>query len=303
MTTTEDAAPPLDALLPAQMAGACEKVGVRKANMDIVSMFVLAGLAGAFIALGGMLFTIVVTESDLGYGPTRILGGAAFSLGLILVIIGGAELFTGNTLIVMAWANRKVSTPLLLRNWAVVYAGNFVGALLTVLLVYASEQWKFNDAQVGATVLKIAAAKTDLGFGQAIALGILCNALVTLAVWLALSGRSTIDKIPAIMFPITAFVAAGFEHSIANMYFIPMGILVKEKDSAVEAAALAPGRLDNVTWDGFLLDNLLPVTIGNIIGGALLVGAVYWFVYLRPRAEPKPAREAVARSDGGPHPD
>ena len=270
-----------DALLPPQIAEACERVGAAKARMDLVSTLVLAGLAGAFISLGAMLFTVTVTEAELGFGPTRILGGVAFSLGLVLVVMAGAELFTGNTLIIMAWASRKVSTPLLLRNWGLVYAGNFAGAILTVLLVYASQQWEFNGDQIGATALKVANNKVNLGFGQAVALGVLCNALVTLAVWLALSARSSIDKIVSIVFPITAFVAAGFEHSVANMYFIPMGLLLKEEPSVREAAGLSEGALSNLTWGDFLRANLLPVTIGNIIGGALLVGAVYWFVYLR----------------------
>jgi len=270
-----------DALLPPQIAEACERVGAAKARMDLVSTLVLAGLAGAFISLGAMLFTVTVTQAELGFGPTRILGGVVFSLGLVLVVIAGAELFTGNTLIIMAWASRKVSTPLLLRNWALVYAGNFAGAILTVLLVYASQQWEFSDHQIGATALKVANNKVNLDFGQAVALGILCNALVTLAVWLAMSARGSIDKIVSIVFPITAFVAAGFEHSVANMYFIPMGLLVKEDAPVREAAGLSEGALSSLTWGDFLLANLLPVTIGNIIGGAVLVGAVYWFVYLR----------------------
>jgi formate/nitrite transporter len=244
---------------------------------------VLAGLAGAFIGLGAMLFTVTVTQAELGFGPTRLLGGLAFSLGLILVVVAGAELFTGNTLIIMAWANRKVSTLLLLRNWGLVYGANFVGALLTVLLVFASQQFEFNGEEVGVTALEVANAKVNLGFGQAVALGVLCNVLVTLAVWLALTARSTIDKIFAIIFPITAFVAAGFEHSIANMYFIPMGLLLKEDSSVREASGLTSQELSNLTWPDFFLSNLLPVTVGNIVGGALLVGAVYWFVYLRPR--------------------
>lgn len=283
MSTQNQTVTSIDALLPTQTAEACERVGVDKAHLDTVSTLVLAGLAGAFIALGAMLFTVTVTQTELGFGPTRLLGGVAFSLGLILVVVAGAELFTGNTLIIMAWAGRKISTPLILRNWTLVYGGNFVGALLTVLLVYASGQFEFNGNEIGATAVNVANGKVNLGFGEAVALGILCNVLVTLAIWLALSARSSIDKIVSIVFPITAFVAAGFEHSIANMYFIPMGILLKEESPVREAAGLTSGDLSNLTWGDFFLANLLPVTIGNIIGGALLVGAVYWFVYLRPR--------------------
>lgn len=288
--TTSEANPPseaphsLDALLPPQIASAAETVGVRKAGMDPVSMLVLAGLAGAFIALGAVLFTVTITGAGGGLGPSRLLGGVAFSLGLILVIVAGAELFTGNTLVVMAWASRKVSTMLLLRGWAIVYVGNFVGAVATALLVFVARNWELGNGAVGGTALRVATAKVQLGFVEAVALGILCNVLVTLAVWLALSARSVPGKVVAIVFPITAFVAAGFEHSIANMYFIPMGLLLKEEDAAVEASGLGAEELAHLDVGGFLLDNLVPVTIGNIIGGALLVGAVYWFVYLRPRS-------------------
>ncbi len=204
----------------------------------------------------------------------RLLGGLAFSLGLILVVLAGAELFTGNNLIVMAWASRRVTTARLLRNWVLVYCGNFAGALATVGLVYATRQYTFGNGAVGAQALAIADAKVGLGFGQAIALGILCNALVCIAVWLCYSARSTADRILAIVPPIAAFVAAGFEHSVANMYFVPVGILVQGESASAASADL--------TWGAFFVDNLLPVTIGNVIGGALLVGAVYWFVYLRP---------------------
>ena len=206
-------------------------------------MAVLAGLAGAFISLGAMFFTITTTGSELGFGVTRVLGGLVFSLGLILVILGGAELFTGNTLVVMAWANRKVSTMSLLRGWTIVYVGNFVGALLTVLLVKTSGQWQLAGDAVGARSLDIAVAKVHLGFGEAVALGILCNVLVTLAIWLSISARDFTGKVLAILFPITAFVAAGFEHSIANMYFVPLGILMKNEPGAVESAS-SSGRGD-----------------------------------------------------------
>lgn len=289
MPTTDDGsiAPPaggltLDPLMPAEIARAAERVGVRKAGMDPISMVVLAGLAGAFIALGAMIFTVTITGAGGGLGPSRLLGGVAFSLGLVLVIVAGAELFTGNTLVVMAWASRKVSTGLLLKGWAIVYVGNFVGAVATMLLVYFSRQYELGDHEVGATALRIAVAKVQLDFGQAIALGVLCNVLVTLAIWLSLSARSIPGKVIGIIFPITAFVAAGFEHSIANMYFIPLGLLLKEEDAVVEASGVASADLADLGWSEFLLANLVPVTLGNIIGGAVLVGAVYWFVYLRP---------------------
>jgi formate/nitrite transporter len=271
----------VDLLLPVDIARACEAVGERKVRMDKVRMAVLGGLAGAFISLGAMLFTVTMTATPLGFGPARLLGGLAFSLGLVLVICAGAELFTGNTLAVMAWASRRVSTRELLAALGIVYAANFAGALLTVGLMYATRQWDLGGAQIGATALAIAASKVNLGFGQAVALGVMCNVLVALAVWLSLGVRSLGAKVVAIVFPITAFVAAGFEHSIANMYFIPMGLLLKENETVRAVSTTDPAQLANLTWPGFLLHNLLPVTIGNVIGGAVLVGAVYWFIYLR----------------------
>jgi formate/nitrite transporter len=206
-----------------------------------------------------------------------------FSLGLILVVVGGAELFTGNNLIVMAWASRKVSTSLLAKNWIIVYLGNFVGAMGTAVLMYFSGQFAFGKGAVGAVALTTAIAKAGLGFVQAIALGILCNTLVCLAVWMTFSARTTTDRILAIIPPISAFVAAGFEHSIANMYFIPIGLFVKAGAPASFWASIGKTAADfpNLTWDKFLINNLIPVTIGNIIGGAVLVGIVYWAVYLR----------------------
>lgn len=279
----------LDALPPAEVARKAEQVGVTKANMHPLNVFVLGVLAGAFIALGAIFATTVMAGgADLPFGVVRLLGGLAFTLGLILVVVAGAELFTGNNLIVMAWASRKVSTSRLLGNWGLVYLGNFVGAIGTVLLVYISKQYELGHGAVGETALTIANSKSGLGFLQAIALGALCNALVCLAVWLSYGAHTTTDKILAIVPPIAAFVAAGFEHSIANMYFIPMGLLVKTDDAFVASLDKTPD-MGNLGWEAFLADNLLPVTIGNIVGGALMVGAVYWLVYLRkppPQATP-----------------
>jgi formate/nitrite transporter len=273
----------LDALPPADIARKATDVGVAKAGMPGLDLFALAVLAGAFIALGAVFASTVASGAgDTAYGVTRLLAGLAFTLGLILVVVAGAELFTGNNLIVMAWAGRRVSTLLLLRNWAIVYAGNLVGALGTAVLVWLAEQYTFGDGAVGVTALSIASAKTGLGFGQAVVLGALCNALVCLAVWLTYGAHTTTDKVLAIVPPIAAFVAAGFEHSVANMYFIPIGLLIKTDDAWMAATAGLPD-VDGLTWGSFLVDNLLPVTIGNVVGGALMVGAVYWFVYLRPR--------------------
>jgi formate/nitrite transporter len=272
----------IDALLPDEMATRAEYVGVRKAEAPALTTFTLAIMAGAFIALGAVFATNTAAGSSaLPFGVAKLLTGLVFCLGLILVVVGGAELFTGNNLIVMAWASGKVTGRALMRNWGIVYVGNFVGSFGTAVLVLWSKQYTFGGGAVGETALKIAAGKASLDFFQALALGVLCNALVCLAVWLTFSARSTIDKIAAIIFPITAFVAAGFEHSIANMYFVPFGLLIKSFDPAF----VADKGLDltNLTWGNFLVNNLLPVTIGNIIGGAVLVAAIYWSVFLRNR--------------------
>jgi formate transporter len=265
------------------MAQRAEYVGTRKAEMGALTTLVLAVLAGAFIGLGAIFATTVATGASgiLPFGVSRLLVGLVFCLGLILVIVAGAELFTGNNLIVMAWAGRKVSTQGLLRNWVIVYVGNFAGSVLTAALMYLTKQYTFADGALGQTVLAIARDKVNLGFVQAVALGIMCNALVCLAVWLTFSARTTTDKILAILFPITAFVAAGFEHCVANMYFVPMGLFIKQFDPAFVSGLGMD--LTSLTWGDFLVRNLSPVTFGNIIGGAVLVAAVYWFVYLRTR--------------------
>ena len=253
--------------------------------MSALDVFVLAVLAGAFIALGAAFATTVGSGGgDVPYGVLRLLVGLAFTLGLILVVVAGAELFTGNNLIVMAWASRRVSSGQLARNWALVYAGNFVGAFATAVLVFLARQYTFGNGEVGVTALTIASTKTSLGFGQAIVLGALCNALVCLAVWLTYGAHTTADKILAVIPPIAAFVALGFEHSVANMYFIPIALLIETDDAWVNATAGVPD-LSGLTWNSFLVDNLIPVTIGNVIGGAVMVGVVYWFVYLRRRPD------------------
>lgn len=292
----------LDALLPPAMARRAEQIGVQKANMDAVRLFVLAVLAGAFIALGAVFSTTVAagTEGQLPFGVTRLLAGTVFSLGLILVLVGGAELFTGNTLIVMAWAGGKVSTGRLLRNWGIVYVGNFAGALATAVLVCLSEQYRFGGGAVGVTALKIAQAKVSLGFTEAVALGILCNVLVCLAVWLTYSARTSTDRVLVTVPPIAAFVAAGFEHSIANMYLVPTGLLIRSVAPAAfwSMTGMDSNDLESLSWTGFVLRNLIPVTMGNLIGGAGLVGLVYWAVYLRPDVA-----EGIAQPDPTSHRD
>jgi formate/nitrite transporter len=274
------------------MAAKAEDLGVKKASLPIVNMFVLAILAGAFIAMGAIFATTVgAGGSALPYGVNRLLMGMVFTLGLILVIVGGSELFTGNNLIMMAFASGKVSLGGLLRNWAVVYTGNFVGAVLTALIMFLTKQYSFGSGSIGALALSIGESKTSLGFLQAIALGIMCNALVCMAVWLCYSARTTTDKILAIIPPISAFVAAGFEHSIANMYFIPVALFIKNLGDPKFFTTIGKTAADypHLTWGNFFATNLLPVTIGNIIGGAIMVGLVYWFIYLR-KTSSVPAR-------------
>jgi formate/nitrite transporter len=284
----------LDALPPAEMARRAEQVGVVKAGMSTANTFALSVLAGAFIALGAIFATTVTAGgSGVPFGILRLVGGIAFSLGLILVIVAGAELFTGNNLIVMAWASRRVGTGRLVRNWGLVYAGNFVGAFATALILFVSKQYEFGQGAIGVQTQSIAAAKTDLGFVQAVALGAFCNGLVCLAVWLCYSARTTTDKILSIIPPIAAFVAAGFEHCVANMFFIPMGLLVKSDEAFVSSQSSLPD-LSDLTWERFVTANLVPVTIGNIFGGAVMVGAIYWFVYLR-EAREAPSADPVAR--------
>lgn len=296
----------IDALLPPEMAQRAEYLGVRKAQMALIPMFTLAVLAGAFIALGAIFATTVSAGSSLTvkavdsaasftnltaslpYGVVRLLTGLAFCLGLILVVVGGAELFTGNNLIVMAWASGKVSTLSLLRNWGIVYLGNFVGAIAIAAMMYFTKQFTFGGGAVGTAALSIATSKVNLSFLQAFSLGVLCNVLVCLAVWMTYSARSAVDKIIGIVFPIAGFVAAGFEHSVANMYFIPIGLFIKmfnpefAGNAAAAVQAATKFSLDTLTWKAFLLNNLLPVTLGNIIGGAVLVAIAYWSIYLRP---------------------
>lgn len=255
-----------DAYPPHAIARKVESLGVAKAHADTLTLLVLAVLAGAFVSLGALLFTVVVTDSTLGFGPTRLLGGVSFCLGLVLVVVAGAELFTGNNLIAMAWASRLVGTRDVLRNWLLAYVGNVVGCLGTVLLVVWADVAGLGSGAIGETATRIARAKADLPLAEAFVRGILCNALVCLAVWLAIGARSVTDKILAVIFPITAFVAIGFEHSIANWFFLPFGLAVGVPGVVSVAGA---GR------------NIAAVTAGNVVGGTLLVAGVYWVAYLR----------------------
>lgn len=292
--------------MPPAMAARAEETGVKKATADPLTSLTLSILAGAFISFGAIIATtvsagsVVAAAGDgtiafsawLPYGVVKLLTGLTFSVGLILVIVAGAELFTGNNLIVMAWASRKVRTRDLLFNWTVVFLGNFIGAIATAGLMFFTTQYTFGDGAVGLAALKAAEAKTSLAFVPAVALGIMCNALVCLAVWMSYGARTIVDKIVAIVPPITAFVASGFEHCIANIYYIPMGLFIKAGASETFWTSIHESASDfpKLTWSNFLFANLLPVTIGNIIGGSIMVGAVYWFIYLRNAGRPTLSR-------------
>jgi formate transporter len=275
-----------DAIMPAAMALRAEESGVKRAATDPTTLLALSVMAGAFISFGAIFATTVSAGSaDLPYGVGRLLMGLVFSVGLILVVIGGAELFTGNNIIVMAWASGKVKTRALLLNWVLAFIGNFAGALATAGLMFYTTQYTFGGGAVGLAALSTAHAKTSLAFVPALMLGIMCNALVCLAVWMCFSARTTVDRVLSIVPPIAAFVAAGFEHSIANIYFIPMGLFIKAgaPDSFWRAIGKTAADFPELTWGNFIVGNLVPVTIGNIIGGSIMVAAVYWFVYLRKR--------------------
>ena len=256
----------LDAYQPRQIARRVEQMGVAKAQADVLTLLLLAVLAGAFISLGALLFTVIVTDSPLGFGVTRLLGGLGFCLGLVLVVVGGAELFTGNNLLAMAWASRLIGSRALLRNWCLAYLGNVIGCLGTLLLVLWADIAGMGGGAVGETALHIARSKADLSLLEAFSRGILSNVLVCLAVWLAMGGRSVSDKILAVLLPISAFVTIGFEHSIANWFFLPYGLIL-DGEGLMSFSGI--GR------------NLLAVTLGNVVGGTLLVAGVYWLAYLR----------------------
>lgn len=264
-----------DAFSPKQIAEKVDNIGVTKARLPLLSMVMLGVLAGAFIGLGALYFVLIKSDANLGFGTSQMLGGLAFSLGLLLVVVAGAELFTGNNLLAMAWADNKITTTELLRNWLVVACSNFIGAAGLAVLIYVSGHTELNHGVIAERYLQIAQAKCSLPFWTAFFRGVLCNILVCMAIWMAMAGRSVVDKAVAIVFPISAFVAAGFEHSIANMFFIPLAMCIKAFSGTAAATAT-----DAVGWLGFI-GNLIPVILGNLVGGSVLVGLVYYVIYLR----------------------
>ncbi|MEF3245194.1 MAG: formate/nitrite transporter family protein [Caldisericaceae bacterium] len=265
---------------PKEVAQKLCEAGVSKCRLPILKMFVLAILAGVYIAFGAQLFLLVSSDTTLGFGFTRFLSASVFTVGLMLVVVAGAELFTGNNLVLIAALDKKAKWSELLKNWVVVYIGNFVGSILIAAFLFWSGTWAFNGNLVGANSLKVALSKTTLTFGQAFFRGILCNWLVCLAVWMAMSSKDIIGKLFAIYFPIMAFVASGFEHSVANMFFIPYGIFLKSIPEVVQATGKTLTDFASLNFGSFITVNLIPVTLGNLVGGAFFVGFVYWLVYL-----------------------
>ena len=260
-----------DAFSPSEIADRIENVGVKKANLPLLQMFMLGLLAGVFVGLGAMFNVIVLSDTNLSFAVSRVLGGLFFSMGLMMVLIAGAELFTGNNLLAMAWADGKISIKQVLRNWIVVCFANLIGGISLAVLVYLSGHTDMNHGAIATQYLNIASAKCSIPFREAFFSGILCNVLVCLAVWMAQAGRSVMDKVVVIILPVAAFVAAGFEHCVANMYYIPMGLLLKDSHADIM-------NVDAITWLGFF-NNLIPVILGNLVGGSVLVSLVYYLIY------------------------
>ena len=268
-----------DAFTPVEVADKVKTLGVNKANMPLLQIMVLSLMAGAFISFGAMYYTVVMTNPADAYGASKLLGGMAFSLGFILVVIAGGELFTGNNLIVMAWANGRVSLAKLLRNWGLVYVGNMIGALMTVYLVYLSGYLDGAHNMVGVTALKVGISKVDHSMTELFVRGLFCNALVCLASWMVYASRSVTDKVMIIIFPISAFVAMGFEHCIANMFMIPLALVAAADPAIVAASGLSLETIQVLNIDS-MLNNIMAVTIGNIVGGTVMVAMAYYIVYL-----------------------
>lgn len=277
----------IDLLSPQEIAVKACEVGEKKAALGAGTTLLLAILAGSYIAFGAVFSAISITgmAGSWPYGFMKVIAGLTFSLGLILVVVGGAELFTGNNLMFISWVNRKITFGKMMRNWGIVYLGNFIGSLLIAVLIFLSHTYTASSGELGKTMLNLANVKVHYPFIQAIVLGVLCNILVCLAVWLAFSSRTTGGKILAIIFPITAFIAAGFEHSVANMYILPVALLIKAFDPSF--AASTGLDLATLSWTSFLIKNLIPVTIGNILGGAGFVGGMYALIYPVTKREKK----------------
>ena len=288
-TTKPVAAPTvvdIDAYSPQKIAARIDAVTAVKAKDSAANTFWLGVNAGAFIALGAQFATLVICDSGLHAGLTAVVGAICFCLGLILVVVGGAELFTGNCMIFIGYMEKRITTRRICDHWTISLIGNLVGSLLVVFFVYKANQFEFYDYMVGAKALLIANKKVNLTFPAAFSKAVLCNAMVCMAVWVCFSARNVADKIMTLVFPIAGFVASGFEHLVANMYFIPMGIFLKGNPEVVAAAERMAGKtldFSNLTWKGFIVINQFPVFFGNVFGGVVLAGAAFWFIYLRPK--------------------
>ncbi len=269
-------------LTPCEVAQKLVDIGKDKSKLSFSKLFLSGILAGLYIGFGSHLYTVVTHDVSryFGLGLSKFIGGSVFSVGLVLVVLGGAELFTGNSLMSISLFKRKIALSGLFRNWSIVFSANFVGSIFLVILVYFGGLYKMGDYGVGTYALNIAVTKVNLGFLEAFLRGVACNILVVLAVWLAISGKDLVSKIAGIYFPIMAFVASGFEHSVANMYFIPLGLFLKGNAGVLAASGLGGGA-SSLTWSTFLVNNLVPVTLGNIVGGAIFIGGIYYFVYLK----------------------
>lgn len=274
-------------LTPSEITEVTIQTGIKKSKITRINMIILGILAGVFIAFAAegsnMASFNLLAKADT-YGLGKVLAGAVFGTGLMLVLIAGGELFTGNTMIIAGVLDRKVSIKAMLKNWFYVYVGNFIGSIFIAYMMNEAGLFHSGDSMLGAVTIKIAAYKVGLTFTQAFFLGIMCNWLVCLAVWMAYGAKDMTGKIFAIFFPIWLFITSGFEHCVANMYYIPAGIMAKSNKELTDAAALlgvTPEKLNHLNWETFLTANLFPVTLGNIIGGGIFVGAVYWYVYIK----------------------
>jgi len=273
-------------LYPSEICLHAEEVGVAKAGMSRINQFFLGILAGAFIAFaseGSTMAAFNLLADPATYGMGRCLAGVVFPTGLMLVVLAGGELFTGNTLMGVALVRKRISFARMLNNWVFVYAGNLVGAVFLAHMMSFSNLFNSGNGLLGGVTIQIASNKVSLSFVSAFYLGLMCNWLVCLAVWMAYGAKDMAGKILGIFCPIWLFITSGFEHCVANMYYIPAGIMAKTNTAWAKASGLPPDALDALNWNAFLINNLIPVTLGNIVGGLFFVGIAYWFAYLRPR--------------------
>lgn len=274
----------IDASTPEELAEKAEFIGAARTNLGVLTLLVLSILAGAFTALGTQLFVLVTHTATSSYGLNQLVGGAAFTLAMVLIVITGAELFMGNPLVAMSFLSRKITGRAFARNVIIAFIGNLIGALSLVVWIYTSEQWMMSNYLLGAKIVLLANEKVNTSFGVLFARGMMGNALICLGVWLCYCGKSNIDKILSLLWPVSCLMACGFEHGVVNMWLIPMGILLKDNRTVLTVAEKTHGGkldLSHLTFfKGFLLDNLCPVVLGNVIGGIVLVAGAYWFVYL-----------------------